>query len=387
MKIRNIIKTKMMSVRCVILLGLLGCVIPTFAKGKTQSVELTKNVLEKSEASEVVSDVIRLKGVELNKNPVMASKWGDNDTPDLYAIVNYNDIEMETKTVTDRYSVDFEGRWGSSTGKFVIPNQNLSWQSFSVTCVDDDSLVDPDDTLFSVSLTGEMLKNKREDGILKIFVDKDGKIVDERCDRPYHTLTFIVEEREGVEELLNLARYYRYGRWGVRQNATLATRCYEKAADAEEPEAQWEFGWWLLNQGNIAKAECWLEKATSSGDKERDKARQWKIGQSFQHTYKNREKAKYWYEKAANAEHSCAQFDLGWYWFYDHKGDYKSAFDWFKKAAAQSNPNACYLLGDCYSMGRGVTKDIDAAIEWYKKAESFGNKDARLRIKELELGK
>lgn len=375
----------MMSARCVILFGLLGCVIPIFANGKTQFVEPTKNVLEKSEASEVVLYVIRLKVVELNRNPIMASKWGDNDDPDLYAIIDYNDMEMKTEVVKDRYSVDFEGRWGSDKGEFVIPNQKLSQQTFIVTCVDDDSFVN--DTLFSVSITGEMLKNKREDGILKIFVDKDGKIVDERYDGPYHTLTFIVEEREGVKELLNLAGYYRYGRLGVKQDKELAKCCYKKAADAKEPEAQWEFGRWFLDEGNIAQAECWLEKATSSDDKERDKARQWEIGQSFQHTYKDREKAKYWYEKAANAGHSCAQFDLGWSWYYDYKRDYKGAVEWFKKAATENNPNACYLLGDCYSMGRGVAKDINAAIDWYKKAESSGNKDARQRIEELEQGK
>ncbi|MBR5622136.1 MAG: sel1 repeat family protein [Opitutales bacterium] len=118
---------------------------------------------------------------------------------------------------------------------------------------------------------------------------------------------------------------------------------------------------------------------------------QWAIGQMYQYgkycMKQDLDEAKHWYEKAAKAGHSHAQFDLGWSWYYDHKRDYKSALEWFEKAAKQNNPNACYLLGDCYSMGRGVSKDIPNAIRWYEKAEKLGNKDARTRINKLNQSK
>lgn len=387
MKIHNMIKTKIMNVGRVVFIVLLGCVTPVFTRGDTQSAPTANEAPEKNEASEVVYYRVRLKMVSLSNHPDMASAWGENDTPDLYVIIDYNCSKMETEAVTDRYSADFEGRFDRDV--FVIPNQNLSWHSFTVTCIDDDSLFDPDDTIFTVSLSGECLKNVARDGKLEIRVDKSGRIVDERYEGACHTLTFIVEKRKGVDAWLELAHHYRDGSLGVRRDwEDLARDCYKKAASAGHPDAQWELGWGLAcSREDIAEAESWWEKATTTDDKERDKQRQWEVGQWFQHTRQNREKAKYWYEKASNAGHSCAQFDLGWYCFYDHKEDYKSAFEWFKKAAEQNNPNACYLLGDCYSMGRGVAKDIPNAILWYEKAESLGNKDARARINKLNQSK
>lgn len=61
-------------------------------------------------------------------------------------------------------------------------------------------------------------------------------------------------------------------------------------------------------------------------------------------------------------------------WF-DHTEDNTKAtkaFDFFKKAADEQNPEAQYLLGICYEKGIGVAKNKKLAIEWYDKAARNG---------------
>jgi TPR repeat protein len=48
--------------------------------------------------------------------------------------------------------------------------------------------------------------------------------------------------------------------------------------------------------------------------------------------------------------------------------DFDEAFKCFSKAAAQGHAKAQYMLGACYELSRGVTKDFEKAMELYNKA-------------------
>jgi TPR repeat protein len=119
---------------------------------------------------------------------------------------------------------------------------------------------------------------------------------------------------------------------------------------------------------------------------------------------KDRDKAVYWYQKAAAANDPMAQFNLGlvmaaeknftyaakWHLhaalqdyapsqnslailYLEGKGverNAEKAIFWAEKAAIQGNKHAQYLLGKAYSKGEGVRKDRSKSAYWIEKAAS-----------------
>lgn len=82
--------------------------------------------------------------------------------------------------------------------------------------------------------------------------------------------------------------------------------------------------------------------------------------------------AREWYTKAADQGDAEAQTQLGN--LYD-KGigvtqNYIKAVEWYTKAVNQNNHNAQYLLGKMYEEGRGVSQSDSKAIELYTQAAS-----------------
>ncbi|KAI9204705.1 uncharacterized protein BJ171DRAFT_474920 [Polychytrium aggregatum] len=90
----------------------------------------------------------------------------------------------------------------------------------------------------------------------------------------------------------------------------------------------------------------------------------------------------FYLEKAAQADHPMAQYDLaGCY----RNGlgvdqDPTKAVDMFRSLAECGIPQAQVALGGCYENGEGVDQDYDTAIEWYSKAADQGSEDGRLHI-------
>ena len=59
------------------------------------------------------------------------------------------------------------------------------------------------------------------------------------------------------------------------------------------------------------------------------------------------------------------------------KGNYKLAFNLFKKAASANNSEACYQIGMMLSTGKGeIAKNVLQAKVWLKKAAGAGHSDA-----------
>jgi len=57
--------------------------------------------------------------------------------------------------------------------------------------------------------------------------------------------------------------------------------------------------------------------------------------------------------------------------------DYKQAVNWYKKAADQGVVYAQYIIGVSYANGVGVTQDYKQAVKWFQKAASQGYADAQ----------
>ena len=67
--------------------------------------------------------------------------------------------------------------------------------------------------------------------------------------------------------------------------------------------------------------------------------------------------------------------------------DLKKAVMWFTKAAQQEHSEAQYELGICYANGNGVSTDLKAAAKWIKKAYDKGHEGAKAFWYTFELGK
>ncbi len=50
------------------------------------------------------------------------------------------------------------------------------------------------------------------------------------------------------------------------------------------------------------------------------------------------------------------------------KKDYEEAFQWYKEAADDGEPEASFCVGKAYELGLGVEKNIHKALEWYEKS-------------------
>jgi len=60
--------------------------------------------------------------------------------------------------------------------------------------------------------------------------------------------------------------------------------------------------------------------------------------------------------------------------------DYAEGFKWLLESADQGYAESQYLLGNCYSEGKGVAKDNTEALVWYRKAAEQGHASSQSEI-------
>ena len=161
---------------------------------------------------------------------------------------------------------------------------------------------------------------------------------------------------------------------GVESNAVEAVKWYHRAIDLGSPYGGGEYNLALCYFGgdgvpqDDAEGSKWLQRAKDKGDyvdiswDESMATDAWKRGDY--HTA-----LKYWRKNAAlgNAE---AQYILGGC-YSQGKGvakDEAEAVKWYRKAAEQNYAEAQSNLGYCYQNGQGVVKDYTEAVKWYRKA-------------------
>ena len=89
-------------------------------------------------------------------------------------------------------------------------------------------------------------------------------------------------------------------------------------------------------------------------------------------------------ETRASRGEANAQIDLGKQ--YNDRGDYTKAMEWWRKAADQGNPRACYNIGALYTNGQGVQKDLGEAEKWFQKSVDGGFTRAEPILKQIREG-
>ena len=71
---------------------------------------------------------------------------------------------------------------------------------------------------------------------------------------------------------------------------------------------------------------------------------------------------------------------------YNNK-EFDKAFRLFLKAAEKNDPQAYYMLGRCYHLGRGTSKEYELATRWYTRALSGGHNQAQQAIETVAAEK
>ena len=56
---------------------------------------------------------------------------------------------------------------------------------------------------------------------------------------------------------------------------------------------------------------------------------------------------------------------------YARAGNQKNAFLWYKQAAKRCSPEACFLMGEAYFLGKYVKQDYRQALQYYKLAGKY----------------
>ena len=188
----------------------------------------------------------------------------------------------------------------------------------------------------------------------------------------------------------SLAGLYRRGR-GVEQNDIRAFSLYMSSAEQGNPYASLELAKMYRDgfgtEPDLQQAEWRFQNAYSGfvvlEEKSHDDKLQYRIGQML-HTGTGTSKddegaARYW-EKSAKLGNINAQYALGTLWLETGSGDSGQAVEWLTKAANAEHSAAQYVLGKLYQDGVYFNKDMDQAMKWFRSAAELGNEYAAYRM-------
>lgn len=124
--------------------------------------------------------------------------------------------------------------------------------------------------------------------------------------------------------------------------------------------------------------------------KQEDAEAQYLVGVMHDHgqgVARNYRSAAEWYRKAAAQGHALAQFNLGFLYYNGTSADgdaiaqdHIAAAAWLGKAAEAGLPMAQALLGGMYLRGVGVSPDYGQAVTWTRKAAYTGIAQAQYNI-------
>lgn len=197
----------------------------------------------------------------------------------------------------------------------------------------------------------------------------------------------LAAEQGYVPALLLLAECYRLGR-GTGQSPR---KCYEaclRAAKKGDASAQYAAAMCYYEGYGTSKhfprAMSWLEKAAARNHVPSVKrlAFMYLHGQG---TDPNATQALRLYQRAGELPGvQDPEIDLGLGYCYDALGRTFRATQLYKNAAKAGNPEAQYVLGDCYARGRGVFRNLCKARHWYTLSANNGFAKALEALRNLD---
>ncbi|MBR4824785.1 MAG: sel1 repeat family protein [Spirochaetaceae bacterium] len=185
----------------------------------------------------------------------------------------------------------------------------------------------------------------------------------------------VIDTKKKIEKFLILGHESYY----LEKNYAEAFKCYEKAAELADADAQWYLGsMYYFGEGvnqDYKRAFEWCKKAAlqENVDAQNLLGNMYYFGTGVNQSYVEAFK---WYKKAAEQDNKSAQCNLGNMYFngISVEKDYKKAFEWCKKA--ENYEIAMINLGYMYEYGIGTEQNFRKAFDMYKSAAELGNKKA-----------
>ena len=164
------------------------------------------------------------------------------------------------------------------------------------------------------------------------------------------------------------------------------------AAKAGYPLAQYNMGWMYLNakgvKQDLREAFVWFRKAAEQNEPtaQFNMGAALEVGDEKAGIPQNIEAAVQWYTKSANQGNSAAQYNLGT--LYDNgKGvpqDPQKSVEFYRQSAEQGYPPAQFSLGVAYYLGEGIEQNDVEAYAWFNIIAETGNPTAKAGINALE---
>ncbi|MHB9148099.1 MAG: patatin-like phospholipase family protein [Candidatus Amoebophilus sp.] len=180
----------------------------------------------------------------------------------------------------------------------------------------------------------------------------------------------------------HLGKLYENG-WGITKDYKKAIAWYQNASYQNYTEAQCRLGRiyengiinGMITEKNEQKARHWYEKAAERGSLVARNA----LCSMYERAVRVRQED---YERAVSQEDMEAQYNLGimYYKGWGVDKNYQEAKEWYEKAAQQGYAAAQCNLGWMYLNGEGVDKNYQEAKEWYEKAAKQGLASAQYAL-------
>lgn len=209
-----------------------------------------------------------------------------------------------------------------------------------------------------------------------------------------------------IAEEFDIEKYY-FGKGDYKQMYAWA----KALAEAGHKESAYYMGYMyekgLFVKKNYTKAVYWYMKAKNLGDSlanekiprllklqtredianapaEQNVTREIPAGWTERRTYTTSTPRKFWSTYSSTPTYkSQAERDYAGGKSAFARGDYKSMYEYMKRAADANYPDAIYYMGYIYEMGLYVAKNIPKAIEWYTKAADKNVQNARNKVNTL----
>ena len=156
------------------------------------------------------------------------------------------------------------------------------------------------------------------------------------------------QQPQSVEQQIKLANDYFVGR-GVVQDLQQSAYWFEKAANAGDPLAQMQIGYFYDAGIGVAR---------------------------------NPELAAHWYQLSASGGYATAKVNLAilYFWGNGVSKNERLAIQLFREAAKQGSGLAACYLGDVYYLGAGVPQNQAAGEQWYEKGAELHNPQAEYNL-------
>ncbi|MCF2856144.1 sel1 repeat family protein [Pseudoalteromonas sp. SMS1] len=196
-------------------------------------------------------------------------------------------------------------------------------------------------------------------------------------------------ENEHVPAITYLAKWYRYGGYGLKMDLKKSMALYAQAVDLGEPAAATELGYIFLEYWRTDKgyetAKQLLANAAYFGETKALCG----LGRVYQEsgTLRDIPKAAEYFEISYLQGYKLCAFELG---HLHHKitDNYALAHRWYRKAALAGSAEAVNNRGKMFEQGQGVDPDFVVAKSYFEQAAELGNPSSFGNLGRLyELGK